>query len=80
MVTSKDSAPSVNWRRVPNPLYDATIETHSSNKYYDFTDNFYAEWQATRSLKATVRIGWDKLNETNPILPSRSLSLYQLQR
>lgn len=57
--------------KVANPMYDATIGTHSSNKYYDFTDNFYAEWQATRSLKTTIRIGWNKkLNESNQFFPA----------
>lgn len=57
--------------KIPNPMYNAIIGTHSSNKYYDFVDNLYAEWQATNALRATLRIGWNKkLSESNQFYPA----------
>lgn len=57
--------------KIPNPMYNAMIGTHSSSKYYDFVDNLYAEWQATSSLRTTLRVGWNKkLSEDNQFYPA----------
>lgn len=56
--------------KIANPMYDAIIGTHSSSKYYDITDNFYAEWRATKDLKSMLRLGWNKkLTEVNKFFP-----------
>lgn len=57
--------------KTANPMYDAVIGTLSSNKYYDITDNFYAEWRATKELKSVLRLGWNKkLSEINKFYPA----------
>ncbi len=57
--------------KTANPMYDAVIGTLLSNKYYDITDNFYAEWRPTMDLKAVFRAGWNKkLSEVNKFYPA----------
>lgn len=57
--------------KTANPMYDAMIGTLSSNKYYDITDNFYAEWRPTTELKSVLRLGWNKkLSEINKFFPA----------
>lgn len=40
-----------------NPMYNATINTKSSDEYIDFTDNMYVEYQMFKSLKLVGRFG-----------------------
>lgn len=42
---------------VPNPMYDAEINTMLRTRYLDFNNNFYIEWQIFDGLKGTSRIG-----------------------
>ncbi len=42
---------------IANPMYDATLGTLDKESYTTLTNNFYAEWQATKALKLTARIG-----------------------
>lgn len=57
--------------KTANPMYDAVIGTLLSSKYYDITDNFYAEWRPTMELKAVLRAGWNKkLSEDNKFYPA----------
>ena len=41
-----------------NPLYNASLETKNFTKYNEITENFYAEWLATKDLKLTARVGF----------------------
>ncbi len=40
-----------------NPLYNAQLHTKSFSRYNEITENFYAEWQTTKDLRLTARIG-----------------------
>ena len=42
---------------VTNPLWNSTIGTKYTSGYLDFTDNFYVEYQALKSLKLVARLG-----------------------
>lgn len=60
-----------NASRVANPMYDATIGTSFINSYIQLTNNFYAEWQASKSWKTTTRIGIsEKRNDADSFYPS----------
>jgi TonB-linked SusC/RagA family outer membrane protein len=41
-----------------NPLYNANLQTKNFSKYNEITENFYAEWQTTKDLKITARVGF----------------------
>ncbi|WP_373835302.1 SusC/RagA family TonB-linked outer membrane protein [Bacteroides heparinolyticus] len=43
--------------KIPNPMYDATIGTSLKKNYTQFTDNLYAEWNASENIRATLRFG-----------------------
>lgn len=56
---------------VTNPLWNASIGTKYTSGYLDFTDNFYAEYQAMKSLKIVGRFGIDtKRTESEEFKPS----------
>lgn len=44
---------------IPNPMFDATLNTKKTRNYINFTNNLYAEWKITSNLKVTTRIGID---------------------
>ncbi len=53
-----------------NPLYNASLQTKDFSKYNEITENFYAEWQTTRELKLTARVGFTfNGNNTEIFLP-----------
>ncbi len=41
-----------------NPLYNATLQTKNFSKYNEITENFYAEWQTSKALRLTARVGF----------------------
>lgn len=43
-----------------NPLYNAELNTLLATEYVDVTNNLYAEWYATKGVKATLRFGITK--------------------
>lgn len=45
-----------------NPLFNATINTRNTSEYFNFTDNFYVEWNIIPGLKAISRLGLDVKN------------------
>ncbi len=47
----------INNEYVGNPMYDATLNVIDTEKYLDFTDNFYAEFQMFDFLKLVARVG-----------------------
>ena len=56
---------------VTNPMYNATIGTKYSSSYLDFTNNFYVEYQALKSLKLVARFGIDtKRTESEDFKPA----------
>jgi len=44
---------------IPNPMYDALLNTKKARNYINFTNNLYAEWKISNDLKLTSRIGLD---------------------
>lgn len=49
-----------------NPLLNAALNSNNNNKYTDITNNFYIEWNITKDLKATGRVGFTyRTNESN---------------
>lgn len=40
-----------------NPIWNSMINTKNVSRYTDITNNFYAEWSASKSLKFTGRVG-----------------------
>ncbi len=47
-----------------NPLYNTTLNTKDNTGYTTITNNFYAEWQATQSLRLTARLGYVRQTST----------------
>ena len=43
---------------VGNPMWNATINTKNLDQYTQINNNFYAEYQATRELRLTARVGY----------------------
>lgn len=41
-----------------NPLYNATLNTKDFSTYTEVTENFYTEWQASKDLRITARVGF----------------------
>lgn len=59
---------------VPNPLYNAQLNTKIQQKYIDVTNNLYVEWFVNQSLKATLRVGiTEKNNSADEFYPSNHL-------
>ncbi len=57
--------------RYTNPLYNSTLNTKIASSYFNFTNNFYLEWQVAKGLKATTRIGVDlKNSDADEFYPS----------
>lgn len=57
--------------KMGNPLYDAQLNTKLTNSYFDFTDNFYAEYNLFEFLKLVSRIGINtKLTGMEEFYPS----------
>ncbi len=46
-----------NGQKIPNPLYNSTLDSKIASMYLDVTNNFYLEWNILPDLKATTRIG-----------------------
>jgi len=44
---------------IPNPMYNALLNTKKTRNYINFTNNLYAEWKIYKDLKLTTRIGID---------------------
>lgn len=44
---------------IPNPMYNAFLNTKKTRNYINFTNNLYAEWKMSKDLKLTTRIGID---------------------
>ncbi len=40
-----------------NPIWNSMINTKNISRYTDITNNFYAEWEVSKSLKLTGRFG-----------------------
>lgn len=45
--------------RYTNPLFNTTINTRNATDYFNFTNNFYVEWNIIPGLKAISRVGID---------------------
>lgn len=41
-----------------NPLYNATLNTKDFSTYTEVTENFYTEWQPSKDLRITGRVGF----------------------
>lgn len=52
------STPSGNPTYYYNPLYNASLNTKDFSNYTEITENFYAEWQPTKDLRVTGRVGF----------------------
>lgn len=52
--SSSTSAPTYYY----NPLYNATLNTKDFSTYTEVTENFYTEWQPSKSLRVTGRVGF----------------------
>lgn len=50
-----------------NPLYNATLGTKDFSRYAEVTENFYAEFQATQSLRLTARVGFTHNNNSSEV-------------
>jgi len=61
---------------VSNPLYDASINTRSSDEYIDFTDNVYAEYQVVKPLKIVGRFGVEAQRSTTEDFYPSNHSMY----
>lgn len=48
-----------NQNPIPNPMYDAVLNTKLTRSYINFTNNLYAEVDLSNDLKITTRIGVD---------------------
>ena len=59
---------------VPNPLYNATLNTKLEQSYIDVTNNLYVEWAVMKGVKATMRFGiTEKNNKADEFYPSNHL-------
>lgn len=59
---------------VPNPLYNASLNTKIEQRYLDVTDNLYVEWAILQGLKATWRFGiTEKRTSADEFYPSNHL-------
>jgi len=47
-----------------NPLFNTTLNSKDNSTYTTITNNFYAEWQATQSLRLTGRFGYIRKSST----------------
>lgn len=57
--------------RYTNPMYNGTINTKNTTGYFNFTDNFYVEWNIIPGLKAITRLGFDiKNTEADEFYPA----------
>lgn len=52
---------------VGNPMWNATINTKDFDRYSQINNNFYAEYQATRELKLTGRVGYSNQESTGEL-------------
>lgn len=52
---------------VGNPMWNATINTKDFNRYSQINNNFYAEFQATRELKLTGRMGYSNQESSDEL-------------
>lgn len=59
----------------PNPLFNSTLNTKLTTEYVDVTNNLYAEWNVLQGLKAVVRFGiTKKQNSADTYYPANHLS------
>lgn len=59
---------------VPNPLYNASLNTKIEQRYLDVTNNLYVEWNMLTGMKATLRFGiTEKRNNADEFYPSNHL-------
>ncbi|MCF4100777.1 SusC/RagA family TonB-linked outer membrane protein [Gillisia sp. M10.2A] len=45
--------------RYTNPLYNSTLNSRIESSYFNFSNNFYLEWNILSNLKAVTRVGID---------------------
>lgn len=50
--------------QIPNPMYNATLNTFDSKKYFDVMNNFSAEWRIIKNLNLRLSLGVSKHNST----------------
>jgi len=59
----------------PNPMYDALIGTKYEQSYFNFINNFYAEWNINENYKLTGRLGLNlKSSDSDDFLPANHSS------
>lgn len=60
---------------VYNPMYNATLNTRSTSKYSDITNNTYLEWFVNTNFKLVGRIGFSNtVNNSENFLPASHTS------
>lgn len=60
-----------NDERYVNPLYNSTLNSRIAAGYFNFTNNFYLEWNIMPELKLTTRVGIDiKKSDAQEFYPS----------
>jgi len=58
-----------------NPMYDALIGTKYEQSYFNFINNFYAEWNINENYKLTGRLGVNlKRSDSDDFLPANHSS------
>lgn len=61
----------------PNPLFNSTVKSKNATSYFNFTNNFYLEWNILPELKAITRIGVDiKNNDGDEFYPASHTKFY----
>ncbi|OFY42724.1 MAG: hypothetical protein A2X18_13630 [Bacteroidetes bacterium GWF2_40_14] len=59
------------YSRVPNPLYDATLNTKDESRYTELINNFSIEWNIIPELKMRAQLGISKkTTESDYFLPA----------
>ncbi len=57
--------------RVPNPLYNATLDSRNESGYNDLSNNLSIEWDIFQDLKMRAQLGINKkINESDNFLPA----------
>lgn len=55
-----------------NPIWNSMINTKEISQYTDITNNFYAEWNVSKSLKLTGRFGFSNTNSSSDMFKPAS--------
>lgn len=64
------TSPSASPQYYYNPLYNATLNTKDFSTYAEITENFYTEWNVSRALRLTGRVGFThNTNSAENFLP-----------